>query len=103
MFVLQLPDLRVSGDVPLGGDLPREVTGTSVCKVSSDFLRQVTESQNSSNKTDKKELSSRASLPCGDLSVVIFRWSFEDVDGHSVTRIVSEAEHIWVHQGVLNK
>lgn len=51
----------------------------------------------------KEELSSRVSLPCGNLSVVIFWWGFEDVDSHSVTRIVSKAEHIWVHQGVLNK
>lgn len=42
-------------------------------------------------------------LPRGDLLVVVLRWGLQDVDGHGVARVVSEAEHLWAHQGVLNE
>lgn len=42
-------------------------------------------------------------LPRGDLFVVVLRWGLQDVDGHGVARVVSKAEHLWAHQGVLNE
>lgn len=42
-------------------------------------------------------------LPRGDLLVVVLWWGLQDVDGHGVTRVVSKAEHLRAHQGVLNE
>lgn len=46
---------------------------------------------------------SRWYTPCGDLSVVIFRWSFQDVYDDGVTGVISKAEHLRAHQGLLDE
>lgn len=43
------------------------------------------------------------SVPCGNLPVVILWWRLEDVNGHSVTRVVGKAKHFGAHQRVLNE
>lgn len=42
-------------------------------------------------------------LPCGDLFVVVLWRGLQDVDGHGVARVLSKAEDLWAHQGVLNE
>lgn len=41
--------------------------------------------------------------PCGYLPVVILRWSFEDVDDDGMTGVISKAEHLRTHQGLLDE
>lgn len=42
-------------------------------------------------------------IPCCNLPVVVLGRGFQDVDGNGVTGVIRKAEHIWVHQGVLNE
>lgn len=41
--------------------------------------------------------------PGGYLPVIVLGWRLQYVDGYSVAGVVSEAEHIWAHEGVLDE
>lgn len=42
-------------------------------------------------------------VPGGYLSVIVLRWGLQYVDCYGVAGVVSKAEHIWAHEGVLDK
>ena len=43
------------------------------------------------------------SLPCGNFSIVILWWCFQNISGNSVTRVVGKTEDLWVYQGMLDE
>jgi hypothetical protein len=42
-------------------------------------------------------------LPCGNFSIVILWWCFQNISGNSVTGVVSKTEDLWVYQGMLDE
>ena len=42
----------------------------------------------------------KGDLPCGNISVIIVRWGFEEIYNDTVTRVVSQAEHVGILEGL---
>lgn len=42
-------------------------------------------------------------LPCGNFSIVILWWCFQNISGNSMTGIVGETEDLWIYKGMLNE